>query len=78
MVENGKIQYGKTLFTKRIPGGIRTYFFDVKQSEKTGKKYLLITESKQADDGWKRQSVMLFPDHAEDWKKTLDEALAYL
>ena len=68
------IENGKTLFSKKVPGGSRTYFIDVRQSEKSGARYLVMSESRKVGENWQRHSVMVFSDHAVDLKSGLDEA----
>jgi hypothetical protein len=69
----------KTVFTKRISAGKgRNYYVDVRQSEKNGKKYLVISESRNIEGNWSNHRLMLFPEHVPAWKKTLEEALQHL
>lgn len=70
---------GKTVFSKRIPGGKnRNYFIDVRQSDRTGNKYLVMSESRNQEGNWSSSRVMIFPDHVGEWKDCLDEALQAL
>lgn len=68
----------KTLFTQRVPGGGRSYFFDVYESEKSGNRYLMLTDSRRVDGEWKRERVLLYPPEARELNEVLDEALTHL
>lgn len=60
--------------SKIIRAGSRTYFFDIKEA-KTGKKFLVITESRFKGEGEERQrqSLMVFPENIEEFIKTVQE-----
>ena len=54
--------------SQTVKAGSRTYFFDPKQT-KDGKPYLVINESRYMgeDKERERNSIMVFPDHAQDF-----------
>src|SRR5437762_3601615 len=61
------------VFSKRVPAGKRTYFFDVKET-RSNDYYVVISESKRrtGDDGnpfYVKQKIFLYP---EDFDKFLD------
>lgn len=63
----------EAIFSKRISGGNRTYFLDVKESVK-GSKYLTICESRKVDGEWQRNRIMVFEDHIPSFFQGLKEA----
>ncbi|MEM9921561.1 MAG: DUF3276 family protein [Bacteroidota bacterium] len=59
------------LHTERIAIGKRTYFFDLKRSEK-GNDYLVITESRLVEaERYERQRLVLFQDELKQFGATL-------
>lgn len=65
----------KQLFSERVSAGKRTYFFDVRESAK-GTKYLIISESKLAENGAReRNRLMLFQNTAPGFVGALSKAL---
>jgi len=69
---------GKTI-SRMLRAGSRTYFFDLKKA-KTGKRYLMLTESRWAEDGKERQrnSIILFPEQAAEFATNVSELTAKL
>lgn len=64
------------LATKRLSAGGKTYFLDVKETQK-GNKYLQITESRRGKDGQNmRNSLFLFEDKIQEFRDALDEVAA--
>jgi len=64
--------------SKIIKCGSKTYFFDVKKS-KSGNNYLTISETwKKTNGEVVRNRLMIFPDHLEEFSKTLIESGQYL
>ena len=65
--------------SETVKAGARTYFFDIKQSP-DGRRYLVITESKFKGEGSERErtSIILFPEHADDFLSTLKAMLTSL
>ena len=60
--------------------GKRTYFFDVNVASNK-RRYLKITESQvpaEGEEKGKRNSFVLFPEHAQDFKVRLEEIMGYL
>lgn len=65
----------KQIFSERVSAGKRTYFFDVRESEK-GTKYLMISETRLAENGSReRQRLMLFQNTVPGFVGTLNKAL---
>jgi hypothetical protein len=71
------MEENKALFSERIAGGGRTYFFDVRKS-KTGSLYLVINESKPKDDGFESSRIMVFENHLVDFHAGLSKALEFI
>lgn len=59
--------------------GSKTFFFDVNLAA-NNKKYLKVTESRFVGEGEDRvrNSVVLFPEHIQDFQKNLKEMIGYL
>ena len=57
-----------------VKAGSRTYFFDLKQT-KDGKPYLVISESRYMgeDKDRVRSSLVVFPDHVQDFLNATQE-----
>lgn len=63
---------GDEVFSKRIPAGKRTYFFDVKSTRSGDDYFITITESKRVDDGrYEKHKIFLYK---EDFGKFLSAA----
>lgn len=62
------------LHTDKITKGNRTYFFDIKKSDKDD-LYLTISENKKTDNGWERHKVMIFEEDLKDFVDTLKNSL---
>jgi hypothetical protein len=74
MVEKGKGNEGKELFSKMIKAGQRTYFMSVRESS-NGHKYLTMTESKLVEkDKFERFRIMVFQDKLGDFASAFAEA----
>ena len=65
------------MFTEKVQAGSRTYFFDVKETQENV-KYLVISESRRTDSGYKHDRVMVFEENLESFSAGLDKALAFL
>ena len=66
--------------SRTLKAGKRTYFFDIKET-KDGKPYLVITESwfkkeAQEDEPPVRNTLMVFPEQAQDFAMTATVMLA--
>jgi len=63
------MSHNDELFTRKIGGGRRTYYLDVKR-DSNGDKYIAISESTRRDDGQRmRNRVMVW---REDFKEFFD------
>lgn len=60
--------------SKTLKLSTRTMFFDVLKT-KEGKPYLKITESRIKGEERLRNTIVIFPEDVEDFKKTFEEML---
>ncbi|MDP4007257.1 MAG: DUF3276 family protein [bacterium] len=64
--------------TKKLSAGGRTYFLDLKETQK-GDKYVQVTESRRGKDGQNmRNSLFLFEDRAREFQEALEEMVAQM
>lgn len=70
-------EVGNEIFSEKVKGGNRTFFFDVKRSSK-GSKYLIITESRRVSGKFKQERVFVFDDHLEPFLEGLKKALKFM
>jgi hypothetical protein len=60
-------RYRDEVYSKRVPAGKRTYFFDVKTTRSGEDFFVTITESKRVDDGrYEKHKIFLYK---EDFAK---------
>lgn len=62
------------IYSAKITKGSRTYFFDIKKSEK-GDLYLKISESKKTASGFEHHRLMIFDEDLNDFVETLKKSL---
>jgi hypothetical protein len=69
----------KTLFSRKVSAGGRTYFFDVKEAT-SGDKYLVINESRESQDGqsYERNRIMVFEGYLASFYETLKDAIEFI
>jgi len=65
---------GNEIYSDKITKGLRTYFFDIKKSEK-GDLYLKISESKKTASGFEHHRLMIFDEDLKDFVETLKKSL---
>ncbi|MCL4552433.1 MAG: PUR family DNA/RNA-binding protein [Candidatus Marsarchaeota archaeon] len=65
--------------SQSIKAGSKTYFFDIKKTAHM-EPYLVITESRFKGEGKDRErtSMVVFPEHAQEFLKTLQEMIEKL
>ncbi len=66
-------------FSETVKGQVRTYFFDLRHSEK-GNPYLLITESrksKEKEGEFDRDRIMVFPADFDSFADALNNAIQH-
>lgn len=67
------------VYSKRLPAGKRTYFFDVKSTQSGQDFYLTITESKQRGEGqYEKHRIFLYKEDFVKFADALEEVLAYV
>lgn len=64
------------LFSERVRGGSRYYFFDIKQAT-NGDRYLVISESKPTEDGYEHNRVMIFEEYLEAFAAGFTHAVEF-
>jgi hypothetical protein len=62
------------IYSDKITKGSRTYFFDIKKSEK-GDLYLKISESKRTESGFEHHRLMVFDEDLKDFVEALKKSL---
>ena len=62
------------IYSDKITKGTRTYFFDIKKSEK-GDLYLKISESKRIESGFEHHRLMIFDEDLKDFVEALKKSL---
>jgi hypothetical protein len=62
------------IYSDKITKGSRTYFFDIKKSEK-GDLYLKISESKKTESGYEHHRLMIFDEDFNDFVEALKKSL---
>jgi hypothetical protein len=61
LAEPGGARYRDEVFSKRVPAGKRTYFFDVKSTRSGEDYFVTITESKRVDEGrYEKHKIFLY------------------
>ncbi len=66
----GQDRYRDEVYSKRVPAGKRTYFFDVKTTRSGEDYFITITESKRVDDNrYEKHKIFLYK---EDFTKFVD------
>lgn len=63
------------LYSDKLKKGNRTYFFDIKQTEK-GDLYFKISEQKQVEDNYERYRIMVFEEDFEDFEKSFTKLIS--
>jgi|SRR5690554_5868863 len=62
------------IYTDKLTRGNRTYFFDIKKSEK-GDLYLKVSESKKTESGYEHHRLMVFDEDLKDFVEALKKSL---
>jgi hypothetical protein len=65
------------IFSEKVFGGRRTYFFDVKET-KDSSKYLVIGELTQVGDDLERHRVMVFEENLESFRAGMEKAIEFI
>ena len=72
-------KYRDEIFSKRVPAGKRTYFFDVKTT-RSGKDYFLtITESKRIDENrYEKHKIFLYKEDFDKFVSAMHEVVRFI
>lgn len=66
------------VFSKRVPAGKRTYFFDVKQTRSGEDYFLVITESKRDGERYVKSKIHLYKEDFGKFVAALHEVVAHV
>ncbi|MDX1531858.1 MAG: DUF3276 family protein [Rhodothermales bacterium] len=66
------------VYSKRVPAGRRTYFFDVKTTRSGEDFFITITESKRTDDRYEKHKLFLYKEDFGKFAAALHEAIDYI
>lgn len=76
---DGGGRYRDEVFSKRVPAGKRTYFFDVKTTRSGEDFFLTITESKRIDDDrYDKHKLFLYKEDFGKFVSALLEAVGFI
>jgi hypothetical protein len=71
--------YRDEVFSKRVPAGKRTYFFDVKSTRSGEDFFLTITESKRIDEGrYEKHKLFLYKEDFGKFVGALHEVIQHI
>ncbi len=72
-------RYRDEIFSKRVPAGKRTYFFDVKTTRSGEDFFITITESKRLSDGrYEKHKVFLYKEDFGKFMTAMHEVVQYI
>jgi hypothetical protein len=75
--ERGK--YRDEVFSKRVPAGKRTYFFDVKTTRSGEDFFITITESKRLDEGrYEKHKIFLYKEDFGKFVSAVHDVMRYV
>ena len=66
------------VFSKRVPAGKRTYFFDVKTTRSGEDYFLVITESKRDGERYVKHKIYLYKEDFGKFVSALHEVIAHV
>ncbi len=71
--------YNDEVFSRRVPAGKRTYFFDVKTTRSGEDFFLTITESKRTGEGtYEKHKLFLYKEDFGKFVDALHEAIDHI
>ena len=74
-----KKRYRDEVFSRRVPAGKRTYFFDVKSTRSGEDFFVTITESKRVDDDrYEKHKVFLYKEDFGKFMTAMHEVVDYI
>lgn len=72
-------RYRDEIFSKRVPAGKRTYFFDVKSTRSGSDFFLTITESKKVGENrYEKHKVFLYKEDFGKFVSAMHEAVRFI
>lgn len=72
-------RYRDEVYSKRVPAGKRTYFFDVKSTRSGEDFFLTITESKRIDDGrYEKHKLFLYKEDFGKFVNALHDVISHI
>jgi hypothetical protein len=66
------------VYSKRVPAGRRTYFFDVKATRSGEDYFITITESKRSGERYEKHKVFLYKEDFGKFAAALHEAIGFI
>ena len=76
---NGRDRYRDEVYSKRVPAGKRTYFFDVKTTRSGEDFFVTITESKRLDDNrYEKHKIFLYKEDFGKFVAALHEVVHHI
>ena len=72
-------RYRGEVYSKRVPAGKRTYFFDIKTTRSGEDYFLTITESKRVDESrYEKHKIFLYKEDFGKFLAAMHEVVAYV
>ncbi len=72
-------RYRDEVFSKRVPAGKRTYFFDVKTTRSGEDYFITITESKRVDEGrYEKHKIFLYKEDFGKFVSAVHEVMRHV
>ena len=72
-------RYRDEVFSKRVPAGKRTYFFDVKSTRSGEDFFVTITESKRLDEGrYEKHKIFLYKEDFGKFVSAVHEVIRHI
>ncbi len=76
---NNHTQYRDEIYSRRIPAGKRTYFFDVKSTRSGEDFFLTITESKRIDEGrYEKHKLFLYKEDFGKFLRAMHDVVGHI
>jgi hypothetical protein len=77
--EDDQRRYRDEIYSRRIPAGKRTYFFDVKSTRSGDDFFITITESKRIDEGrYEKHKLFLYKEDFGKFIRALHEVVQHI
>lgn len=72
-------RYRDEIYSRRIPAGKRTYFFDVKATRSGEDFFLTITESKRVDEGrYEKHKLFLYKEDFAKFIRAMHDVVSHI